>query len=208
MALVNGLIKKGDDCPYGDECHLKYNACNGCGCPFVWDIKHNQDFSCGAARFFEIMDDRTEKEKIMKFKKYGSIEGAHRTKTVNYITETGNADGEWVSTLKIHGANYSLWTDGSSVKRGKRSGFVEGEAFYGDFNFNYDERVRDMFAYINETCIDMETLSIHGEIYGGKYDHPDVEKVKGAKKVQKEVSYRPDNDFIVFDIKVDGKLVK
>ena len=70
----------------------------------------------------------------MKFRKYSSIENTSRTKTINYITETGNADGKWVSTLKIHGANYSIWTDGKDVKCGKRSGFIEGHAFYGDFN--------------------------------------------------------------------------
>ena len=62
MALVNGMIVKGDDCPYSDECHLKYDACNGNGCPFVWDIEHNQDFSCGMARFFQMMKDKESDE--------------------------------------------------------------------------------------------------------------------------------------------------
>ena len=143
----------------------------------------------------------------MKFKKYGSIEGAHRIKTVNYIIETGNSDGDWISLLKIHGANYSLWSDGEEVKRAKRSAFVEGQSFYGDHTFDYTEKVLSMFEYIKFSVPEMEVLTICGEIYGGKYDHPDVEKVKEAKQIQKEVQYRPDNDFIVFDIKIDNKLV-
>lgn len=140
----------------------------------------------------------------MKFKRYSSIENASRAKTVNYITETGNAGGEWVLTLKIHGANYSLWCDSDDIKRGKRSGFVDGDSFMGDINFDYDKNVRDMYAFIKENMTSMETLTICGEIYGGMYIHPDVEKAKSATRVQKEVQYRPDNDFIVFDIKVDN----
>jgi len=144
----------------------------------------------------------------MKFKKYSSIENAYRTKTVNYITETGNADGEWVSTLKIHGANYSIWTDGEEVRHAKRSGFIAGESFFGDYNFNYDENARQLRQYF-KSFIDVSTdvVSIHGEIYGGLYDHPDVKRDKSAVRIQKDVQYRPDNDFIVFDIKVDNRVL-
>lgn len=145
----------------------------------------------------------------MIFRKYSSIENASRTKTVNYITETGNADVEWVSTLKIHGANYSLWYDGEDVKRGKRSGFIEEKSFMGDFNFDYDQNIRDMFDHIKSCNPEelVDTLTICGEIYGGMYLHSDVERAKSATRVQKEVQYRPDNDFIVFDIKVNGYIL-
>jgi len=54
--LVNGMILKGDVCPYREECNLKYSACNGHGCPFVEENKtHTVDFSCGAARFFALV---------------------------------------------------------------------------------------------------------------------------------------------------------
>jgi Rnl2 family RNA ligase len=142
----------------------------------------------------------------MKFRKYSSIENISRTKTINYIVETGNSEGEWVSTLKIHGANYSLWTDGKDVKSGKRSGFIEGSSFYGDFNFDYDQNARDMHKFLQDH-MPCDVLSIHGEIYGGLYDHPDVERDKSATRVQKEVQYIPFNDFIVFDMKVDNMLI-
>lgn len=146
-----------------------------------------------------------ERKKIMIFSKYGSIDNASRSKTVNYIMETGNNSGIWVLTLKIHGANYSMWCDADgNVKCGKRSGFIEGSSFMGNFNFDYDQNIRDMYAFIKENMSTMETLTICGEIYGGMYLHPDVPRAKSATRVQKEVQYRPDNDFIVFDIKVDG----
>lgn len=143
----------------------------------------------------------------MKFKKYSSIENHKRTKTINYIIETGNAVGEWVQTLKIHGANYSLWCNDEDVNRGKRSGFIEEQSFYGDFHFNYNQNIKDMFDYLKSNNPTIEELTVYGEIYGGLYNHPDIKKVKGAVKVQKEVQYRPDNDFIVFDIKIDGMFV-
>ncbi len=148
----------------------------------------------------------------MEFRKYSSIENSSRTKTVNYITETGNADGEWVSTLKIHGANYSIWTDGKDVKNGKRSGFIEGKSFFGDFNFDYDSNAKEMFAWLQDRLKsdkhgEVGILSIHGEIFGGCYDHPDVDRDPGATRVQKEVQYIPYNDFIVFDIKVDNMVL-
>ena len=141
----------------------------------------------------------------MDFKRYSSIDNANRIKTVNYIMETGNSDGEWVLTLKIHGANYSLWCDGISVKHAKRSGFIEGESFYGDLNFDYDENAMEMFKFMKKNIPTLSAISIQGEIYGGFYNHPDVERAKSATRVQKEVQYRPDNDFIVFDIKLYDK---
>ena len=142
----------------------------------------------------------------MKFKRYSSIENITRNKTINYIIETGNNIGEWVQTLKIHGANYSIWCDGKDVFRGKRSGFINN-SFYGDFNFDYNQNIRDMFDYLKINNPAMKVLTVYGEIYGGIYNHPDVKKVAEATKVQKEVHYRPDNSFIVFDIKIDGILV-
>ena len=143
----------------------------------------------------------------MKFSKYGSIDNASRSKTVNYIVETGNSDGEWVLTLKIHGANYSLWCDGKTVSRGKRSSFIDGQSFMGDLNFDHDMRMKKLFNFIKQNVPTLEVLTVYGEIYGGMYIHPDVERCKSATRVQKEVQYRPDNAFIVFDMKLDGVIL-
>jgi Rnl2 family RNA ligase len=45
-------------------------------------------------------------------------------------------------------------------------------------------------------------IRVYGELCGGMYRHPDVEKVKGAVKIQGRVSYHPDNVFIPYDIEV------
>ncbi len=139
----------------------------------------------------------------MRFRKYQSIENTSRAKTVNYIMDSGNSDGEWVLTLKIHGANYSFYCDGEDVKRGRKTDFLVDETFYGDFNFDYSENIKEMYKFIKENISTMETLTVYGEIYGGLYNHPDVEKVQNATQVMKQVQYRPDNAFAVIDIRVD-----
>jgi hypothetical protein len=70
-----------------------------------------------------------------KFKlKFSSIENAARDKTIDHIMQLGMGNTEFVQTLKIHGANYSLYTDGVDVRRGKRSGLMDfNESFNGDF---------------------------------------------------------------------------
>ncbi len=147
----------------------------------------------------------------MKFRKYSSIDNAYRTKTVHQIDIQGLAGGEWVSTVKVHGANYSLWYDGKTYARGKRSGFIgESDIFYGDVNLDYTQKIKNMYEYLCGN-VDQEDhpleLRIVGEIYGGLYDHPEVDRDPTATRVQKEVSYRPDNGFIVFDIAVNGRFV-
>ena len=56
MALVNGKILKGDNCPYVDICAFMDSACNGDGCPFKYSDEHFCDFSCGSSRFFALME--------------------------------------------------------------------------------------------------------------------------------------------------------
>lgn len=58
MALVNGKILKGDDCPYKNDCgKFKETACNGEGCPFIYGETHDRDFSCATARFLKLIGD-------------------------------------------------------------------------------------------------------------------------------------------------------
>jgi Rnl2 family RNA ligase len=47
---------------------------------------------------------------------------------------------------------------------------------------------------------DEHNVQIYGELFGGSYPHPDVEKINDVKKVQDKVWYCPDVDFFPFDI--------
>jgi Rnl2 family RNA ligase len=140
----------------------------------------------------------------MEFRKYASIDNTNRAKTINYFIQSGytQSDIEWVATLKVHGANFSYWTDGKEVKVGKRSGFLGNGAFYNYDRLPYKDEMLDIIKDLGAS-----TLTIYGEIFGGFYPHPDVKKIPVVSKVQSGVYYNPDVDFIAFDWVVDGKLL-
>ena len=60
--------------------------------------------------------------------------------------------------------------------------------FFKDFSFKGVKSLNDF------------SLTVYGELCGGMYRHPDVEKVKGATKIQGRVDYHPDNMWVPFDI--------
>jgi Rnl2 family RNA ligase len=140
----------------------------------------------------------------IEFKKYSDIELVHRTAEVQKIMQQGHADGEWVVTEKIHGANFSFWFDGSSVRCASRGDWLDENANF----FNW-QAVRDrcsdtlfrIFAQIKGyVANDLRYITVYGELCGGAYPHPDVPRVPSAKKLQKGVYYHPDNQFVAYDI--------
>lgn len=113
----------------------------------------------------------------------------------------------YVVQEKVHGANFSFFTNGKEVKMAKRTDFIqENETFYNAQKVakNYHDKVLQMFEKVKDQFPDIETLVIYGELFGGNYNHKDVAPIKGAIKVQKGIDYSPDNDFYAFDIKLNG----
>lgn len=54
--LNKGKIPKGVTCPYSDDCgSCKVTACNGNGCPVAYGKTIEHDFSCAAARGFDMI---------------------------------------------------------------------------------------------------------------------------------------------------------
>lgn len=154
----------------------------------------------------------------MEFKSYSSIENVYRDKFTNGIRERGYNQGQWVVTSKIHGANLSIWFDGSEFKIAKRSDFfasgkkvddthyfVEGSDFY-----NYQEALQvdsvlhkvDTIFQIFKNSTDVTQIAVYGELFGGSYPHPDVKRCD-VKAVQKGVFYCPEQRFYCFDIRVN-----
>lgn len=159
-------------------------------------------------------------ENKLKFTKFSSIENAYRTKEINTIIEQGKGGGEWCVMEKIHGANFSLWYNGADYKSAKRTAFL-GNDGCGFFNSDevkekHESKVKAIWNVIAESWDneqfkteenpngEFKDLVLFGEIFGGVYNHPDVERNVRATKVQKEVQYTPNNEFYCFDIKVNG----
>lgn len=143
----------------------------------------------------------------MIFKTYNSIENAYQTRVIDQIKLQGFGDEVFIVQEKVHGANFSFFTDGKEIKIAKRTAFIEkDEKFYNAHQIleRYRKNVIDVFEKVKTIYPDLETVVIYGELFGGGYKHKEVEPVKDAIKVQKGVEYAPYNEFYAFDIKLNG----
>lgn len=143
----------------------------------------------------------------MIFKTYNSIENAYQARVIDQIRLQGFGDEVFIVQEKVHGANFSFFTDGKEIKIAKRTAFIEkDEKFYNAHQMleRYRKNVIDLFEKVKTIHPDLETVVIYGELFGGGYKHKEVEPVKNAIKVQKGVEYAPHNEFYGFDIKLNG----
>lgn len=143
----------------------------------------------------------------MNFKTYNSIENAYQTRVIDQIRMQGFGDEVFIVQEKVHGANFSFFTDGKEIKIGKRTAFIEtGEKFYNAHQIldRYGRNVIELFQMVKSMYPETETVVIYGELFGGGYKHKDVVPVKDAVKVQKGIEYAPHNEFYAFDIKLNG----
>ena len=146
----------------------------------------------------------------MELFKYSSIENTYREEFIELIKAEGKNTGEWVVTEKIHGGQLALYYDGSELKASTRTAFLTQDMNF----FNYEkvvaanaDKVKAIYQILVKERGSVSLLIIYGELFGGDYPHPDVPKVKNAKRLQKGVFYHPDNLFYAFDIRVDGRFL-
>lgn len=143
----------------------------------------------------------------MIFKTYNSIENAYQARVIDQIRLQGFGDEVFIVQEKVHGANFSFFTDGKEIKIAKRTAFIEkGEKFYNAHQIleRYRKNVISAFEKVKTMYPDVETVVIYGELFGGGYRHKEVEPVKDAVTVQKGIEYAPYNEFYAFDIKLNG----
>lgn len=147
----------------------------------------------------------------MRFHKFCEIDNHYNEKTLNYFASAGLLDGDFVATNKIDGSNYCYYVDSfGNIRTSSRNRFLgDKENFNGSKHLNpiYMDFARDVAKAVRsysesqryDKILGDYTVVIVGEIYGGKYDHPDVPKMNYGS-VQGRVNYCPQVDFIVFDI--------
>lgn len=143
----------------------------------------------------------------MKFQKYPSIENTYRKDFLDHIIDEGKTDGLWIVTEKIHGANFSFWANRTQTRMGKRSCLIgNDDNFYGAPRIKEElkMKIRDLFRSFHPRP---KQIAVMGEIFGGNYPHPKVQQVQEAKTVQGGIYYCPDNQFMIFDIKVDDEFM-
>jgi Rnl2 family RNA ligase len=150
---------------------------------------------------------------INTHKSYSSIENYYNEDHVNKIK---NIYGKelFIAQEKIHGSNFSFQISYDPINpdyrkiycssRSQRIGLLtdtDGPDFFGTKNIIINKyhdicKIRDeIFTRIPG----VSNMQIYGELFGGIYK--DI-TIKTAKSIQKEIYYNPDNDFIVFDIRI------
>lgn len=135
----------------------------------------------------------------MEFFPYPSSENHYQNKFINQILYEGKAGGVWHASEKVHGANASFYYDGKEAKFGKRSSFIDvGGNFFG-FQAVVPRLEQAAKEYWDSLSEKPDYIILFGELCGGSYSHPEVEKV-AATKVQREIDYSPRVEFILFDI--------
>lgn len=130
-----------------------------------------------------------------EFKKFPSLENTYQTKPIQIAEELGLDKQQYIVTEKVHGANFSFHISMDSnlyveIKCAKRSGWIEDDEKF--FNYKpvlekYRNRLENIFDAMSD---DREELVIFGELYGGN--------------IQSGMCYKDDQDFIAFDMKMDG----
>ena len=123
--------------------------------------------------------------------------------------------GDVVLVEKVHGSNFQFCVtinpneDEYDIKIGKRTDFLtdkDAKKFYGayDVKNKYIDRITKLCTEIYEKSSQDKTeptvIIIYGELYGGHYNHV----IEGVC-VQRGVDYCPTNEFICFDISVNGE---
>ncbi len=144
---------------------------------------------------------------MQKFNKYHSIE--NRSRKVDTIRSMPDIDCKpWVVLEKIHGANLSFTTDGVDVRMASRTMFLTEEDSAKFF------KVGDTLGYLhpivrnikNAEYPDCVAITIYGELFGGRYPHPDIVNRSSIKPIQKNIYYSPHHHFYAFDICVIYKV--
>jgi Rnl2 family RNA ligase len=144
---------------------------------------------------------------MLEFKKYTSIENTYDKDLMEKIKLEGLGDQAFVVQEKVHGSNCCFVTDGQSVRFAKRTGFVEADEKFYDYEelfARYEDRIISLFARMKSTYADLQSLSIFGEMFGGVYPHPDVKNYSKVQNIQKGVFYSPVHEFYGFDLYISG----
>ena len=145
----------------------------------------------------------------MEFRKYTSIENSYNQELIQQIIDEKLDNEIFVVQEKAHGGNLSIWTnDGANFVTAKRTAYLEADEKFYNHNSVLEilkPKLVEMWNILVKKH-DIQHLTIFGEIIGGVYPHPDVEKDKESIQVQKGVYYSPSNEFYAFDILLNNNL--
>ncbi|WP_420575080.1 RNA ligase, Rnl2 family [Kordia sp.] len=140
------------------------------------------------------------------FKKYNSIENTYREKAIEQVYLHNYGNDVFVVQEKVHGANFSFITDGNSIEVAKRTSLISADENFNNYKYvvtKYEKAITEVFKLVKDDFPETKMITVFGEIFGGSYEHSEVEKMQGMVRIQKGVFYSPENDFYAFDICLD-----
>lgn len=112
---------------------------------------------------------------------------------------------KWVVTEKIHGANFSFVYEDHRLLFAKRKAYLQWTDDFFGFQAvaaEMEERIIRLFEQLQQD-IPAQRYILYGELFGGKYPHPDVTPDPQVQAIQTGVYYSPAVRFCAFDIAVE-----
>ncbi|WP_394665445.1 RNA ligase family protein [uncultured Chryseobacterium sp.] len=112
---------------------------------------------------------------------------------------------KWVVTEKVHGANFSFAYENGSLKFAKRKEYLNWTDDFFGFQLVVNKLENNILRLFEKLSSDIaaEKYIIYGELFGGKYPHPEVSPLKDIHAIQTGVYYTPDIEFCAFDIAIE-----
>lgn len=114
---------------------------------------------------------------------------------------------KWVVTEKVHGANFSFVYENGTLKFAKRKEYLKWTDDFFGFQLvvnKIEDTILSLFEHLSNE-VTGEKYIVYGELFGGKYPHPEVNAIKDLNAIQTGVYYTPAIEFCAFDIAIEKK---
>jgi Rnl2 family RNA ligase len=112
---------------------------------------------------------------------------------------------KWVVTEKVHGANFSFIYQDTDLKFAKRKEYLKWTDDFFGFQLivnKLEDNLLRLFEHLSNE-ITGEKYIVYGELFGGKYPHPEVKPIQDLHAIQTGVYYTPAIEFCAFDIAIE-----
>ena len=109
---------------------------------------------------------------------------------------------KWAVTEKVHGANFSFVYENHSLGFAKRKDFLKWtDDFFGfqTVAMALENKIMELFELLS-LDVKAERYILYGELFGGKYPHPEVQPDEQVQAIQTGVYYCPSVSFCAFDL--------
>lgn len=112
---------------------------------------------------------------------------------------------KWVVTEKIHGANFSFVYEDYKLRYAKRKDYLTWSDDFFGFQTVVAEMEGRVIGLFEQLRLDIPARKyiIYGELFGGKYPHPEVAPDENVQAIQTGVYYCPSVRFCAFDIAIE-----